>query len=105
MITTCVLKRYFDCVEHGFQFIVGQWKHRSSGIFFCFLPAFYELLLLIVHSALSYTLTAPGAFAERGVSRDLLASDRSRGAPAAPARPPRGFPGDSRSTADKSVGS
>src|SRR5215510_12713827 len=68
MIASCVFKRYFDCVEHGFQLIVGQWKHRSSGIFFCFLPAFFELSLLIVHSALSYTLTAPVAFAERDVS-------------------------------------
>src|SRR5215510_2378666 len=68
MITPCVLKRYFDCVEHGFHLIVGQWKHRSSGIFFRFLPAFFELLLLIVHSAKSYTLTAPVGFTERGVS-------------------------------------
>jgi hypothetical protein len=76
MITPCVLKRYFDCVEHDFQLAVGQWKHRSSGIFFCFLPEFFELLLLVVHTALSSTLTATVAFAERILLANSKMSDK-----------------------------
>jgi len=41
MIAAGVLKSHFDRIEHGFQLFVGQWKRRSSGILFRFLPKLF----------------------------------------------------------------
>src|SRR5262245_52927026 len=49
MIAPGVLKRYLYGIEHGFQLVVAQRKHGSSGFLFCFLPAFLKISRLVVH--------------------------------------------------------